>query len=408
MIVILHDGTDVAENTARECERDLRSAFRDAIEVATMSAASPVTWPSGPAWDDLLVVIYGAVSYPEAGNEFAAEFLAKNRSRRLVLPVALDEAHRKPPPAVERFKAFQIQSDSLGTEGKLINRIGAMLNLRVQKREAKIFISYRAKDGSEIAQQLYDFLASLGFNVFLDEARELDGDTMILPGSEVQEGIDKGLADASFMLLIDTAGAPESPWIQHEVDTANALMLPILPVCFRERTERKLGPRFRSLLELQRWLSLETPSASTIPPLSEDDLAKINVQMEAYMCEIFQRRCRVPFIVEKEFVSREFEWRILDRRLLMFESVKEHSPRLETKVLSHCSVFDQVYSPALKAFAKFCDEGGRCNYSLFVYDGALIPEPQLKEIVEETEGPAIILHHQELATLIDSNFTTLK
>ncbi len=408
MIVILHDSSNAAEKTAQECERNIRSAFKDAIEITTMSAASPATWPSAPSWDDLLVVMYASVSFPDAGNQFVARFLTKNKSRPLILPVALDAGHRKPPVAVERFKAFEIQSDSLGTEGKLINRIGAMLHLRVQKRDAKIFISYRARDGSEIARQVYQFLTSLGFNVFLDEARELDGDTMILPGSEVQEEIDKGLASASFLLLMDTPAAPASPWIQHEVDTANAMMLPILPICFRERCDPKLGPRFRSLLELQRWLPLETPSTSANPPLTENDLDKINIQMEVYMCEIFQRRCRVPFIVEKEFVSRQFAWRALDRRLLMFESVKEHSLRLETKVISHCSVFDQVYSPALKAFAKFLEGSGRCNYSLFVYDGALIPEPQLKEIVEQTEGPAIILHHQELATLIDSNFTKLK
>lgn len=408
MIVILHDSTDVAENTARECERNVRSAFKDAIEITTMSAASPSTWPSAPSWDDLLVMIYGTGSFPEQGNQFAAEFLEKNRNCPLVLPVALNAMHRKPPAAVERYKAFQIESDSLGTEGKLINRIGAMLHLRVQKRDAKIFISYRALDGSKIAKQLDDFLTSLGFHVFLDEARELDGDTMILPGSEVQDEIDQGLATANFLLLIDTAAAPESHWIQHEVDTANAIMLPILPICFRDRADPKRGPRFRSLLELQRWLLLEAPSATADRPLTDDDLVKIAVQMEVYMCEIFQRRCRVPFIVEKEFVSRQFAWRTLDRRLLMFESVKEHSARLETKVISHCSVFDQVYSPALKAFGKFLNESGRCNYSIFVYDGALIPEPQLKEIVEETEGPAIILHHQELATLIGSNFTVLR
>src|SRR2546422_10872948 len=34
--------------------------------------------------------------------------------------------------------------------------------------------------------QLYDHLVSLGHNVFLDEAREIDGYTKILPGSPVQ------------------------------------------------------------------------------------------------------------------------------------------------------------------------------------------------------------------------------
>jgi TIR domain len=408
MIVILHDGTESADQTALRCERDVRAAFKDAVEVTTMSARSPSRWPSETSWDDLLIVMYTTTSFPEAGDQFAAEYLAKNKTRPLILPVALDPTHQRPPRSAERFKAFEVRSDSFGTGGRLINRVGAILGLRVQRRDAKIFISYRARDGSEIATQLHQFLTSLGFNVFLDEARELDGDTMILPGSDVQKEIDNALADANFLLLLDTAAAPESSWIQHEIDTANAMMLPILPICFRDVADSKIGPRFRSLLELQRWVSLETPSPSAQPPLNSNQLGEINMQMETYVCEVFQRRCRVPFIVEKEFVSRRFAWRMLDRRLLMFESLKEHSARLTTKVISHCSVFDQVYSPAIKAFAEFLDKTGRCNYSLFIYDGALIPEPQLKEIVKKAGGPAIILHHQELATLIDSNFTKLK
>jgi hypothetical protein len=408
MIVILHDGTEAGDQAALECERDVRSAFKDAVDIVTMSARSPIPWPSAPSWDDLLILMYTQASFPEAGEQFVAEYLSKNKNRLSILPVALDPTHRKPPGPAGRFKAFEVRSDSLGTGGKLINRVGAMLGLRVQKRNAKIFISYRARDGSEIAKQLHEFLTSLGFNVFLDEAREMDGDTMILPGSDVQEEIDKALADANFVVLLDTAAAPQSPWIRHEIDTAHAIMLPILPVCFRDRDDSKVGPRFRSLLELQRWVSLETPAPTARPPLTADELTDIDVQMETYMREVFQRRCRVPFVVEKEFVSREFAWRALDRRLLMFESLKEHSARLRTKVISHCSIFDQVYSPALKAFAEFLDKTGRCNYSLFIYDGALIPEPQLKEIVKEVAGPAIILHHQELATLIDSNFTKLK
>ncbi len=255
---------------------------------------------------------------------------------------------------------------------------------------------------------MYDVLTSLGFNVWLDEARELDGDTMILPGTGVQEEIDKALSEANFLLLVDTDGAPHSPWIKQEVDTANGMMLPILPLCFRDKGDQKIGPRFRSLLELQRWVPLCTPSHGADPPLNTDDLSRIVAEMERYMCEIFQRRCRVPFIVEREFVSRAFAWKALDRRLLMFESLREHSARLSTRVISHCSVFDQVYSPALKSFAEFLAKTGRSNYSLFIYDGALIPEPQLQEIVKEAAGPAIVLHHQELATLIESNFTKLR
>jgi len=107
-------------------------------------------------------------------------------------------------------------------------------------------------------------------------------------------------------------------------------------------------------------------------------------------------------------VSRGFAWRVLDQRLLMFASSKGNNWRVRTKVLSHCSIFDPNYSPAIRRFGEFLRGTARCNYSLFLYDGDLLPEPQLRKIVEENHDESvIILHHQELAALIDSNFTNL-
>jgi hypothetical protein len=62
----------------------------------------------------------------------------------------------------------------------------------------------------------------------------------------------------------------------------------------------------------------------------------------------------------------------------------------------------------MDAFSAFLKKSGRPNHALYIYDGELIPEPQLKEIIEATppDDGVVILHHQELATLIDSNFST--
>lgn len=123
---------------------------------------------------------------------------------------------------------------------------GAMIGLRVQQRDNAIFVSYRATDGKSIAVQLEEYLKNLGYPVWLDEAKELDGETKILPGTEVQSQIDEALAKSSILLLLDTPDAPHSRWITHEVETANGLLLPILPLCFRAATDGKKGPRFPS------------------------------------------------------------------------------------------------------------------------------------------------------------------
>lgn len=407
MIAVLHsDGTQgIAESIAA----NLAEAFRGHVEVKLVTASSPPAWPEATEWDDLMVVVYDAAPFPGAGNNFIVEFQKRQGARGLLLPVALDAKHARPPTAAEAIKALHFDDAAPGADGRLVRRVGAMLGLRVQRRDNQIFISYRAADGTEIAKQVEQRLAALGYPVWRDEARELDGETKILPGSDVQRQIDQALERASMVLLLDTPQAPHSMWIQHEVDTANGLLVPILPLCFRVGTDKKPGPRFPSLLQLQRWVSLPYAGPGSIAPLTDDELDQIIEEMEGFLCEIFRRKCRVPYLVEKEFVTRDFTWRMLNQRLLMHEAQKKHSLRLTTKVLSHCSVFDRVHEPALKAFSHFLKSAERPNHSLYIYDGELIPEPQWREVIEgaPAEDGVVILHHQELAALIDSNFTAL-
>ena len=405
MLVILYqDGCDAI---ATRAAADIGTAFAGHVDVQALAASAPPVWPTAASWDDLLVIVYNSDGFPAAGNHFIKEFLQQRPDRAMLLPVAADPAFRRPPGAAAGIKALEYDAAASGPNGRLVNRAGGMLGLRVQGRDTKIFISYRGTDGAPIANQLHAYLTGSGHRAFLDEAKEIDHETAIRPGSDVQVEIDEALKAANLLLLIDTPDAPGSRWIKHEVDTANALLLPIFPVCFRTAGDPKRGPRFPSLLALQRWLPLQLPAPAAAPPLTDDQLGQILGEAEKYLCEIFQRKCRVPFIVENEFVSRDFAWTVLDQRLLMYESSKTHSGRLHTKICSHCSMFDQIYMPALNRFNTFLDQTGRGNYSLFIYDGELLPEQQIEEIAAG-DGDVIVLHHQELAALIDSNFTMLR
>jgi len=405
MVIILYQHG--CQNFAKRAAADLRQAFANHVEVGLISASSRSSWPTEASWDDLLIVMYNANAFPAAGDSFIRKYLKDRTQSGILLPVAIDLAAKKPPQAAAAIKALEYDDTAKGPTGRLVNRVGGILGLRVQGRDSKIFISYRASDAKAIAKQLHAHLVSLGHSPFLDEAKEIDGETKILPGSPVQKQIDEALDKANLVLLIDTPAAPNSPWIKHEVDTADALLLPILPICFRDKADPKQGPRFRSLLALQRWVQFQQPGATAKPPLSAIQLDQIVSEAEEYLCQIFQRKCRVPFIVEKEFVSHGFAWKALDKRLLMFESSKSTNWRVRTKVLSHCSVFDPNYSPAIKLFRVFLKTTGIFNHSLFIYDGELLAAPQLQEIVEAQNNEVIILHHQELAALIDSNFTNL-
>jgi TIR domain len=407
MIILLHqpDGKSAAENM----KADLEAAFRGRIEVALADANSSMVWPGDPSWDDLLVVVFEGSAFPNSGNDFITDYQKKRNHKGFLLPVALNATHTRPPKAAEAFKSLMFDAAAAGVGGRFVKRAGAMIGLRVQQRENKIFISYRATDGTAIAIQLEDHLKKLGYPVWRDEAKELDGLTKILPGTEVQSQIDAALEDASIVLLLDTPAAPSSPWIAHEVDTANGLLLPVLPLCFRDKTDSKKGSRFTSLTQLQRWIALALPAATAAPPLSDGELDQIVNEMEQYLCELIQRKCRVPSLVEKEFLSRNFTWTLLDKRLLVSESIKGQDTRVPTKVLSHCSIFDHVHGPAMKAFSDYMAKVGRPNHSLYIYDGDIIPEPQLLAFIKQnpSKDGVVILHHQELATLIDSNFTTV-
>jgi len=405
MVVILYQRG--LQKIAKKIAADLTKAFSDHVKVSLMSVVSASSWPDDVSWDDLLIVMFDGKSFPDAGNAFIEKYLKKRPNSGLLLPVALDRRSRKPPDAAASIKALEYDRAAKGPKGRLANRVGGMLGLRVQGRDSKIFVSYRATDGKVIANQLHAHLESIGHRAFLDEAKEFDDDTKILPGNSVQKEIDEALEKANLVLLIDTPAAPASPWIKHEVDTADALLLPILPVCFRDKDDKKIGPRFPTLVALQRSITFKKPDPKAAAPLSVSELDQIVNEAEIYLSEVFRRKCRVPFIVEKEFVTHGFAWKVLDKRLLMFESSKSISWRVRTKVLSHCSVFDPTYGPALKKFSEFLKGTARSNYSLFIYDGELLPEPILKDIAEAQTEPVIILHHQELAALIDSNFTTM-
>lgn len=405
MVVILYQRG--LQKIAKSVAADLIKAFSDHVEVALMPASSASSWPEDVEWDDLLVVIFDEKNFPASGNAFIAKYLKERPHSALLLPVALDPRFRKPPDAAASIKALDYDRAAKGPRGRLANRVGGMLGLRVRGRDSRIFVSYRATDGKAIAKQLHAHLEDVGHRAFLDEAKEFDGETKVLPGSPVQKEIDEALENANLVLLIDTPAAPASPWIKHEVDTADALLLPILPICFRDKGDKKIGPRFPTLVALQRSVTFEKPHPKDASPLNLTQLDKIVNEAETYLSEIFRRKCRVPFIVEKEFVTHGFAWKVLDKRLLMFESSKSVTWRVHTKVLSHCSVFEPTYGPALKTFSEFLKGTARSNYSLFIYDGELLPEPILKDIAEAQTEPVIILHHQELAALIDSNFTTM-
>ena len=95
--------------------------------------------------------------------------------------------------------------DAAGTE--VADHVLAALGLREADR--RVFISYGRRDADGMARQLWAALGGRGFEVFLDRFS-------LRPGQDWQSRLDAELGDKSFVVILESDAAAESPWVQHE------------------------------------------------------------------------------------------------------------------------------------------------------------------------------------------------
>ena len=407
MIVIHHNFRHLAE--AQSIRDALEAAYQGQLPISLVVADNARAWPAESSWDDLLIVPFGDEPLPLASREFLARESSTDAGGRPVLPVALSPAHPAPPEPIQHLKALPWDDTAGGPSGRLARRVGAMLGLGLRSRDQTIFISYRSADGTTAAMQIERFLEDNGYRVWRDEARdEFHDETSIPPGQDVQKIIEENLVRANLLLLLDTPQASASRWIKLEVDLANGELIPVLPLLFIRPGERQRTSRFRSLATLQRGCELRAEADGLVPPLSDDELARVLAEAEDYLADIFRRNLRVPFLVEREFTNRGFQWSNRDH--FIYEALRRRRGMLiDTRVFSHCSHFEGIYDPALTALVKhFSNVEPRANYAFYIYDGQLIPRPQIEEIRAaarlDDSTAVVVLHHQELATVLQEGF----
>lgn len=80
----------------------------------------------------------------------------------------------------------------------------------VSQEEQKVFISYRRKDTSDLADQLFDRLTHEGFDVFLDRFS-------IKPGIDFQDKLYQALADKAMVIFLESTDFLTSQWINYEI-----------------------------------------------------------------------------------------------------------------------------------------------------------------------------------------------
>jgi hypothetical protein len=93
----------------------------------------------------------------------------------------------------------------------------------IGEEDYRLFVSYRRGEGQALAEQLFDELNRRNFEVFLDQFR-------ISPGWNFQERLTEELAHKSMIVVLETPGIMQSPWITHEVTYAVRNRLGILAI----------------------------------------------------------------------------------------------------------------------------------------------------------------------------------
>ncbi|MGN7726468.1 toll/interleukin-1 receptor domain-containing protein [Luteimonas sp. 22616] len=101
--------------------------------------------------------------------------------------------------------------------------------LGLLRRQRRVFLSYRRKEGSAAALQLFDLLSARGYEVFLDThsvARAVD----------FQETLWHKLCDVDVMVMLETATYFESTWTTEEFGRALSKNIGVLRVQWPDAT----------------------------------------------------------------------------------------------------------------------------------------------------------------------------
>jgi TIR domain/SLOG cluster3 family len=199
------------------------TSFHPTSILATAAAAAL----AAPGPDDGVAFVIGDAPMPEA-----VDFLGRAQaSGAVILPIALDVEHRRPPEVVEAAQSFDV-ADALRRAGlpnthrsqaaRAFTRTAlARLAPTCFRGRLRIFVSYRREDGEGLASELDKALSDRHEHVFRDLVSIQTGDL-------AQDVIDERLREADVVVFIDTPRAGESEWVARELATAMGNGIPVV------------------------------------------------------------------------------------------------------------------------------------------------------------------------------------
>jgi TIR domain len=398
MIRILAEGgtEPVAEQIATALSTEYRLAR--APEVVSTSAV----WSGTSDWDDLLLVVFRSRVLPDSAVQYIEAYRTKNQTRAAIIPVGANPAFRSPPAPISRIKAAQFDG-SAGSTLRIVKAAGVFLGLALRPGSQRIFVSFRASDGKELAQAIHGRLASEGFTPWLDEA----GENLVI-GDDVQDKIRSNIESAAMVLLVDTPDAPDSKWVSVEIDLANSQLVPVLPVI----AGGEQISRFVQLQGLRRQVVLKQ-SALDSAALADAEWESVRGEIDELLLSMFRRRLRILSRAQTTFEVNGYTWQVVDERLRMYRADRTTAHLMKMVIMSHCLVHDITYLPALRAYWSYLQnyaDLASLNLKLCIYDrDRVLSDTEIDTLRKSIPGMnAVLAHYNELELLVSSNFTALR
>ncbi|MCP4546711.1 MAG: toll/interleukin-1 receptor domain-containing protein [bacterium] len=201
---------------------DLRDRIRTHLDPLGVNIHIDLATFPDPEEEIVVLVVLSPAALADKAIE---SFVHRAFRRRLPLvPVVEDrdtfDFRTIPKPELEQLERLNAVGWQPGDGQAILSTVRGILGLEVFPRQRKVFISYRRKDGEEIARSVRENLCAAGYVAFLD-IFDIEG------GAPVQERIMEEIGDKDFVLLIDTPAARQSDWVRSEIVEALSLRIPV-------------------------------------------------------------------------------------------------------------------------------------------------------------------------------------
>ncbi len=206
--------TPAQSSTVEACLSDVLSAFGLRLGVEVGWSVRPSSF-SPRAKTSAAVAFFG-----EAGGTDAC--LDGLQGHTPIIPVA-SEPGRISAELPERLKKFNCLT--FAGDGPMRIASALLECLGLLPRQRRVFVSYRRDEAKEAAVQLFNFLSSKIFDVFLDTHG-------ILPAEDFQGVLWHRLCDSDVLIMLDTPNYFESRWTSAEFGRALAKGISILRVAW--------------------------------------------------------------------------------------------------------------------------------------------------------------------------------